>query len=157
MNSQKTYNAVATIGRISVGLQGFSSLMLAVMMLVTGSMFMGSKYDRIPAVVDDIVCDDSGPCGVAVSYAYKDLKYTGTFQTMRPTAYSSGDQIMIYVNPGEPMWISEDMPWNSIGLGMMVGAVALGYLSWYAIHLVSDNKNIAALAGAFTFLRALVV
>lgn len=157
MNAQRTYNAAATIGRISVGIQGLSSLALAVMMLVTGSAFMGSKYELVPAMIDDIVCDEDGPCGVAVSYMYKKLPYTATFQTMRPTAYNKGDMTMVYVNPADPTSITENLPWKTIGLGMIAGALALGYLAWYAIHIVSDDRNIAALAGAFTFLKALII
>jgi hypothetical protein len=156
VNTQRTYNALATFGQLSIGLQALSCLAFAVVMLITGSIFMGSRYVLVPAVVDDIVCDAS--CGIAVTYSFKGKLYMGTFETMRERhAYTPGDSILIRVNPAEPTTISEDLPWKTIGFGLVAGAIALGYLAWFAMNLVSDNRNMAALAGTFSFLKILVI
>lgn len=158
-SSQRTYNALATFGQISIGLQALSSLAIAVLLLITGSMFMGSRYDLAPATVDGIICDEESkgmPCGVAVTYSHKGKTHMGTFETMRSHAYNVGDSILVRVNPGEPTIISEDMPWKTIGFGMVAGAIALGYIAWFLMNLVSDNRNIAALAGTFSFLKFLI-
>lgn len=157
MNTKRTYNALALFGQISIGFQALISLAFAVLLLVTGSMFMGSRYELAPAIVQRVQCTKpKDVCGVAVAYAYKGREYFGTFETMRYTAYTPGDAIFVRVNPGEPTMVSEDLPWKTMGFGMVAGAVALGYIAYYAFHLVSDNRNMAALAGTFSFLRFLV-
>ena len=158
MSQKRVYNAIATFGQLSVGLQALSCIVFAVILLITGGIFLGAKYDLVPAIVDDITFDNNDtPRGaIAVSYRYNGKLYMGTFETMRATRYSVGDDIFIRVNPSHPSTISEDLPWRSLGLGMMAGAMALGYLSWYAIHLVSDDKNMAALAGSLSLFRVLV-
>jgi hypothetical protein len=156
--SKRAYNTLATLGHLSIGAQGLSSISLAVLMLATGSALLGSRHVSVPAVVDDVVCDDyDTPCGVAVSYTYAGTAYAATFETMRATAYNPGDAITINVNPADPRSVSENLPWTSIGAGMILAAIALGVIAWYAFSLVSDNRNMAALAGTFTFLRFLVV
>lgn len=156
--SKRAYNTLATLGHLSIGAQGLSSILLAVLMLATGSAMLGSKHVVVPAIVDDVVCDEyDAPCGVAVSYTYAGAHYAGTFETMRATSYNPGDTITVNINPVDPRSVSENLPWTSIGAGMILAAIALGVIAWYAFSLVSDNRNMAALAGTFTFLRFLVV
>lgn len=156
--SKRAYNALANLGHLSIAAQGLSSISLAVLMLVTGSAMMGTKYVLAPAVVNDVVCDEcNAPCGVAVSYIHGGTQYAATFETMRATAYNPGDAIFVRVNPAEPTSITEDLPWKSIGSGMILAAIAIGVIAWYAFSLVADNRNMAALAGTFTFLKFLVV
>lgn len=157
MDSKRVYNTVAKFGQLSIGLQGLSSFFFAILLLITGSAFLGVDRVRVPAIVDDIVCDDKGACGVAVSYIYGGMSYGGTFETMRQTGYSVGDTIYVSINPTDPTTVAEDLPWKTLGLGMILGALALGYLVWYTVQLVSDNRNMAALAGTLSFLRFLVV
>lgn len=156
--SKRAYNTLATLGHLSIGAQGLSSISLAVLMLATGSALLGTRHELVPAIVDDVVCDDHNtPCGVAVTYTFGKTTYAATFETMRSTSYNPGDSIVVRVNPAEPWSVTEDLPWQSIGSGMILGAIALGVIAWYAFSLVSDNRNMAALAGTFTFLRFLVV
>jgi hypothetical protein len=158
MNQKRVYNVLALFGQITVGLQGLSCIVMAAILLLMGGIFLGSKYDLVPATVDGPACDPSnnGNCGVVVTYTYDNKVITSSFETLQPTQYTPGDAVFIRVNPAHPTFISEDMPWRSMGLGMVIAALALGYLSWLAIHIVSDDKNIAAVAGSLSILQALV-
>jgi hypothetical protein len=157
MNQKRVYNALATFGQISIGLQGLSCIVLAVMLLVMGGVFLGTDYDLVPAVVDAVGCDPHNRmCGVGVTYTYGGKIFTGTFETLNGTNFTRGDAIYVRVNPADPSSVSEDLPWRSLGLGMMSGALSLVFIAWYAIRVVSDDRNIAALAGSLSFLRALV-
>lgn len=155
MQQKRVYNTLATLGQISIGVQGISCIVLAAALLITGGMFVGMKYERVPAVVDTVKCD-TGSCRVGVTHTYNGIKYMGTFETMGSVKYMSGDAISIRVNPADPSTITEDVSWRSMGMGMMSAALALGFLAWYAIHLVSDDRNVAALAGALSVLRIAV-
>ena len=157
MNQKRLYNVLTLFGQLSVGLQALSCMVFAVLLLIAGGVFFGSNYDLVPAVVDKVQCDlDENVCGVAVTYSYQNKKYTSTFETIRAPRYTPGDVVYIRVNPAHPAAIAEDLPWRSMGLGFMSAAVALGYLSWYAIHIVSDDRNIAALAGSVSVLQTLL-
>jgi hypothetical protein len=149
MNHKRVYNALATFGQISVGLHGLSFLAFAVVLLIMGGMFLGSSYDLVPAIVDSVDLSSVG-----VTYKYNGNVYAGSFDAYN--AYTPGDMIFIRVNPASPTSISEDLPWKSFGLGMMSAAIAIGYLAWYAIHLVSDDRNMAALAGSLTAIGVIV-
>lgn len=158
LNSPRTYNALALFGQITVGMQGLSSLALAVAMLITGSMLMGSKYEISQAIVDSVVCDDGGDiCGVGVTYVVDGKTIKGTMDTVRPTAYTPGDSVSVRYNPVNPEIVYENLPWVSMGFGLVTSALALGVIAWFLINLVSDDRNIAALAGSLSFLRLLFV
>ena len=152
VSQKRVYNALATFGQISVGLQGLSCIAFAAFLLVIGGTFLGTEFDLVPAVVDGVSPDG----GIAVTYRYHTTVLSGTFPTIQNVAYSTGDVIYIRVNPTNPTSISEDLPYRSMGLGLMTAALALGYLSWYAIHIVSDDKNVAALAGSLSALRVIL-
>ena len=155
MNTKNVYNALATFGQISIGIQSISCIVLAAALLVMGSVFVGSNYDLVPAVVNSV--DSEEDIGeVKVTYTYKGTLLANTFTTVRATRYSIGDTIFVRVNPATPSSVSEDLPWKEIGTYMIGGAMALGFLSWYAIYIVSDNRNVAALAGSLSVLQVLV-
>lgn len=152
MNHKRVYNVLATVGQISIGLQGLSCIASAVLLLVNGGIFLGSDFDLVPAVVDGVGPDH----GIAVTYTYRKTLLTGTFKTIQNARYSTGDVIFIRVNPANPTSISEDLPYRSIGIGFMAAALALVCLAWYAIHIVSDNKNVAALVGSLSALDVIL-
>lgn len=158
MTSKNVYNASATLGQILITLQGFSCIAVAIGCLVTGSTLIGSSQgERIIGRVKGTEClDDIGRCAITVSYAMGGKRYQSTFETAKTLSYAKNDAISILVNPDTPHVVVEDLPWQQMGATLIAAALCTAASAYYAMKLVSQRKNIAALAGAFGFVSAIV-
>lgn len=150
--ANRAVNAFATVGRVTIGLQGILCIIMAVLLLIVGGIYLGTDYPRLPAVVSAVECEEDG-CAVAVKYVYNDLKYQGTLHTSDIYQYSEGDTINIRINPADPTKIQPDTPLKKIGFGMVLSALGTGVAAWYILNLVADDRNVAALGGVFSILQ----
>lgn len=154
MHQMKPYNTLATFGKLAVGVEAVSSVFLGVTMLMAGSYLIGTKTVQCPARVLDVVYDEQTmACTITVEYSYKNKAYKGSFKTTDFESYIPGGITTIKLNPLKPSEVHEDLPLKMIGTGFLCGALGLGILAWFALQLVSDSRNLAALAGVATFLK----
>jgi hypothetical protein len=158
MTSKNVYNASATLGQILITMQGFSCIAVAIGCLVTGSTLLGSSQgERIIGRVKGTEClDDIGRCAITVTYVMGGKRYQSTFETAKTLNYAKNDAISILVNPETPHVAIEDLPWQHMGATLIAAAICTAASAYYAMHLVSQRKNIAALAGVFGFVSAIV-
>jgi hypothetical protein len=151
----KPYNILATFGQLSVGLQGLSSALLAGMLVLAGGAMMATHTVPCVAKVTEVDCSYN-MCAVAVEHSLNGYRMQSSFTTPNTHAYSPGDVIKVQRSVHDPTKISEDLPWGTMGASMVIAAIALATFAWYMVNVVSDSRNMAALAGTFTFLRFLV-
>jgi hypothetical protein len=158
MTANNVYNASATLGQILILMQGFSCIAVAIGCLATGSTLLGSSQgERIIARVKGTEClDDIGRCAITASYMMGGKRYQSTFESTNTLNYAKNDTISILVNPQTPHVAIEDLPWQAMGATLVVTAICTAAGAYYAMQLVSQRKNVAALAGAFGILSALV-
>lgn len=151
------YNAFATLGEVSVFVQAISCVALAAVLIVVGSMLVGQKGTQITARVmstEKVWNAPEGMCILTVSYTFDTVAYTGTMVSSVPT--SPGEDISIRVNPRHPDQPYQDLPWTSYGMSMISTAVLALFAAHWGIKVVSERKNLAAMAGVFSFAKALL-
>lgn len=156
--SEPAYNAIATFGRVAIGMHGISSVLIGIMAVVAGGYLLGgSKGDTTLARVSRVEClDDIGRCAVTVRYYADKQLLQSTFTTRNTLGYSRGDATTILVNRENPTMVAEDLPWMDIGVGTLGVAVSLILVGYLALQMVAVRKNVAAVAGGLTFLKLLL-
>lgn len=155
MSTKNIYNTTATFGQIVVALQALLCVSVGVACLTTGGVLLGDSRVSVPAVVTQGDCLDD-TCAITAVYAFDGKRYQATFSSQKAFSYAVGDDITVLVNPSRPNDAIEDFPWTSLGVGLVLGGIAMALLAYYAISVVSQRKNVAVLAGIFTALRAIV-
>ena len=145
---QNVMNVSALTGQLLVAFQGVVCVSVAIACLVTGGMVVGDKNrDRVSAVAlsrEDIL------------YMYNGQTYTAKLVPVSGEAYQPGETVHVLVNPSKPTDVLEDLNWTVFGSGMMVCGLAMVALTWYAVKIVNERQNVAAFAGIFTALGALL-
>lgn len=154
--SDNIYNAFSLLGEISVLLQAFSCIALAVVLLVVGSMLVSSPTKvavRAYVLESGNLWNEDDKHLVRIEYEFAGTLYREHMVTVK--TYKVGEDIDALIDPKNPSKPVESLDWQSYGASMIVCAFLSIYGAYAAVEVVSSRKNLAALAGAFSFLSAL--
>jgi hypothetical protein len=142
-------NYAASFGRLAALFQGIVCIALALAMIVTGSITLGSSNTRGSAVFAKVVgveCDKHGKaCAIAVRLPCGTQK---TFETSNAYKFSEGDDISVLVDAHGT--VSENLPYRAIGWTMIAAALGMVLISVWAISVIAKSKDLSAVFGGLT-------
>ena len=158
----KAYSGTADFGKDYTYITTFITLLICLILLVTGIVFMFKKsvYTQQATMTitqDSVLINDGSSKMSYTTYGTVDGCKQEPVTVITSDPYTSGDKITVYQDPSNACNVADKpVPYKMIG-GFMIGfAVIIGGFSLINLYFVKKYKGVAAVegvAGVFNLFR----